>query len=62
MSVVIIYFMYPETKGQSLEELAALFGDPVIVHLTDATEEQKREMDLEIKNELISEQTVEGKA
>ena len=54
--------MYPETKGQSLEELAALFGDPVIVHLTDATEEQKREMDLEIKNELISEQTVEGKA
>ncbi|KAF2793218.1 MFS sugar transporter [Melanomma pulvis-pyrius CBS 109.77] len=56
VSVIIIYFMYPETKGQSLEELAALFGDPVVVHLTDATEEQKQEMDLDIKNELIAEQ------
>lgn len=44
-----------------MEELAALFGDPVIVHLTDATDEQKREMDMEIKNELIGEQRVEVK-
>jgi len=47
--------MYPETKGKSLEELAELFGDPVIVHLTDATEEEKRKMDEEIKNELVVE-------
>ena len=47
--------MYPETKGKSLEELAELFGDPVVVHLTDATEEQKIEMDMDIKREMHAE-------
>lgn len=47
--------MYPETKGKSLEELAELFGDPVLVHLTDATDEQRQQMDMEIKNEMIAE-------
>lgn len=52
----MIYFVYPETKGRSLEELAELFGDPVVVHLTTATEAEKHEMDLQIKNELVNEQ------
>jgi hypothetical protein len=56
VSIVVIYFMYPETKGKSLEELAELFGDPVVVHLTDATDEEKHKMDMDIKNELIAEQ------
>ncbi|ORX99796.1 MFS sugar transporter [Clohesyomyces aquaticus] len=55
VSIIVIYFMYPETKGRSLEELAELFGDPVVVHLTDATEEQKQKIDQEIKNELLVE-------
>lgn len=59
MSILVIYFMYPETKGKSLEELAELFGDPVVVHLTDATEEDRQKMDMEIKNELIAEQREE---
>ncbi|KAF2423403.1 general substrate transporter [Tothia fuscella] len=50
-TVVIIYFYYPETKGRSLEELAELFGDPVAVHLTMATEEEKRHLDMDIKTE-----------
>ena len=53
ITVVIIYFFYPETKGKSLEELAELFGDPVVVHLTNATEAEKEEMDREIKNEEV---------
>jgi hypothetical protein len=53
--VVVIYFMYPETKGKSLEELAELFGDPVVIHLTNATNEEKREMDMDIKQEIATE-------
>lgn len=61
VSIVVIYFMYPETKGKSLEELAELFGDPVVVHLTDATDEQRRQMDMDIKNEMIAEHKEEVK-
>ena len=33
ISIIVIAFFFPETKGRSLEELAELFGDPVVVHL-----------------------------
>jgi hypothetical protein len=56
ITILVIYFVYPETKGRSLEELAELFGDPVVVHLTTATEAEKNEMDMEIKNELMAAQ------
>ena len=35
ISEVIVYLYIPETKCIPLEELGALFGDDVIVHLTD---------------------------
>jgi hypothetical protein len=44
VSIVVIYFMYPETKGKSLEELAELFGERVVVGLTEGTGEEKGEM------------------
>lgn len=56
ITVLVIYFVYPETKGRSLEKLAELFGDPVVVHLTNATDEEKFEMDMHIKNDLIAEE------
>lgn len=52
LTLVIIYFFFPETKGKSLEELASLFGDPVAVRLTDATEAELHEIDLQIKEQL----------
>ncbi|KAL4866582.1 general substrate transporter [Aspergillus spectabilis] len=34
VSAIIIYFFIPETKEVPVEELGALFGDTVVVHLT----------------------------
>ena len=34
ISTVIVYFYVPETKGLPVEEIGALFGDEVVVHLT----------------------------
>ena len=34
ISTVMVYFFIPETKQMPVEELGALFGDEVIVHLT----------------------------
>lgn len=34
ISIIVIYFFYPETKRRSLEELAAYFGETVMVDTT----------------------------
>jgi hypothetical protein len=34
VSTVVIYFFVPETSSLALEEIGALFGDEVIVHMT----------------------------
>lgn len=34
VSFIITYFYIPETKGLPVEEIGALFGDTVAVHLT----------------------------
>jgi MFS family permease len=53
VTIVVLVVMYPETKGRSLEELAELFGDRVVVHVTNATEEEKARIDQEIKTEVV---------
>ena len=30
ISIIVIYFFYPETKKRSLEELASAFGETVV--------------------------------
>lgn len=34
ISTVVVYFFIPETKQIPIEEIGALFGDEVVVHLT----------------------------
>lgn len=35
ISTIIVYFFVSETKGKPVEEMGALFGDKVVVHLTN---------------------------
>lgn len=41
----VIYFFFPETARLTLEEIAQKFGEEVAVHLTDATDEEKAQLD-----------------
>jgi hypothetical protein len=48
LSFIITYFYIPETKGLPVEEIGALFGDAVAVHLTSDGEgiiEEKQVVD-----------------
>lgn len=48
VTIVLIYFFVPETSNLSLEEIGELFGDEVVVHLTQdghgIMEEEKAEV------------------
>jgi Sugar (and other) transporter len=52
--IPIVYFYFPETAQLSLEEIGQRFGDDVAVHVNDATEEQKKELDDYLKNKDVA--------
>jgi hypothetical protein len=44
----IVYY-YPETKGLSLEEIGALFGDEVVLDISHLSEKERAELDERIE-------------
>jgi hypothetical protein len=46
ISIIVIYFFYPETKKRSLEELAAYFGETVISDPVAALEKLENHSDM----------------
>lgn len=50
-----MYFLFPETKGLTLEEIGKRFGDNVAVDLSGMTEEERMQLDIRlVKTELES--------
>ncbi|KAJ9303263.1 hypothetical protein DTO271G3_637 [Paecilomyces variotii] len=43
--IPVIYFFFPETARLSLEEIAKNFGEEVAVHISDATDEEKAQLE-----------------
>lgn len=41
----LMWWLFPETKGLSLEEIGGKFGDEVVVHLAEITDEQLTQLD-----------------
>lgn len=54
LGVPILYYIAPETKGLSLEEVAACFGDEVAMDLTHMSKEERELVDQELLNGHIS--------
>ena len=49
--IVFVYFMCPETKGRSLEDINAQFGEAVAIHYYGATEKEKHEYEVAIEED-----------
>lgn len=45
LNIVFVYFMCPETKGRSLEDINAQFGEKVAIRFYGASEEEREEME-----------------
>ena len=45
INVPLVWWIFPETKGLTLEEIGEKFGDEVAVHITGLTDEQRAELD-----------------
>ena len=48
INIAVIWWLFPETKGLSLEEINEMFGDEVVVHITHISDEEKRKLDAQI--------------
>lgn len=51
INIFIVWWIFPETKGLSLEEIGEVFGDHVAVQLTQLTMEERELLDQRILSE-----------
>ncbi|KAF2099240.1 MFS sugar transporter [Rhizodiscina lignyota] len=49
--IVFVYFMCPETKGRSLEDINTQFGEQVAIHYYGANEQEKHEFEMAIEED-----------
>lgn len=42
--ITCIYFLFPETKQRTLEEIGEIFGDKIAAHYYGASEEERAEI------------------
>ncbi|KAK5166293.1 uncharacterized protein LTR77_008554 [Saxophila tyrrhenica] len=57
--IIFVYFMCPETKGRSLEDINAQFGEQVAIHYYGATDKEKMEFDVAVEEDEKVDQTGE---
>lgn len=50
MITIVVYFFIPETKLLPMEEIGVLFGDEVVVHLTEDGQNVVEEVEKGSKN------------
>lgn len=48
INVPIVWYLFPETTGLTLEEIGEKFGDEVAVYITGLTDDQRAELDQRI--------------
>lgn len=48
IGAAVMYFLYPETKGLTLEEIGKRFGDDVAVDLSVMREEERRQLEMRL--------------
>lgn len=51
LHIVFVYFMCPETKGRSLEDIGEQFGEQVAIRYYGATEKEKQEFELAVEED-----------
>ena len=45
INIPLVWWLFPETKGLTLEEIGEKFGDEVVVHGTNADENEKMKLE-----------------